>query len=64
MKKDQCFDILAVLKKGKEVNISTEEFQYFMYFREHQKTQIYFRCEVTGNHVEILGKGSDEKDDN
>lgn len=61
MKKDQCFDILAALKKGEEVNISTEEFQYFMYFREHQTTQIYFSCEVTGNHVKILGKVPDEK---
>lgn len=62
MSKEKSLDILVSLDKGEEFNISTEEFQHFMYFRENQKTQVDFKCVVTGNHVKILEKEQDEKD--
>lgn len=56
MLKKQCLQILKSLNQSEEVNISMEEYQYFMFYLRNRTITLDFISDVTGDRVKILKK--------
>lgn len=63
MKKNECEKILESVQNGEEIDLSTGEFLFFMYFVKNKSIQLKFSGKFSSGNVKILAKEEDEDEE-